>query len=92
MVGRCGWWWLSNSVLPEEVAVDALHGIGALGGDPEIVVDHQLGEFLAVDQHDLGLVARGVVAGSFVKDKVVGKVSTFMSWSYGHDPSLLPCS
>lgn len=46
------------SFLPEEVAVDALDGVGALGRDTEVVVDHELGELLAVDQHDLGFVAR----------------------------------
>ena len=51
------------SILPEEIAVDPLDSIAALGSAAHVVVDHELGEFLAADQDDLGLIARRICAG-----------------------------
>jgi hypothetical protein len=43
----------------EVVGVDALHFVAGLQGDAEAVVDHEGGEFFAVDEDDAGVVFRG---------------------------------
>jgi hypothetical protein len=48
---------LARSLLFGEVAgVDALHFVTGFEGDAETVVDHEGGEFFAVDEHDARIV------------------------------------
>jgi hypothetical protein len=57
---------LARSLLfGEVVGVDALHFVAGLKGDAEAVVDHEGGEFFAVDEHDAGVVFGGGGEGFF---------------------------
>ena len=44
-----------GSLLREIVGVDLLEIVGRYGGDAVVVVDHELGQHLAVNQHNLGV-------------------------------------
>ncbi len=51
--------WTTRLFFSEVIGVDALHFVAGGEGHAEAVVDHEGGEFFAVDQDDAGVVFRG---------------------------------